>query len=70
MSVKIILDESKYGNTGDPSKPAHCFYLVEKSGKEKFITLRHCEGDVLVAVSKDQYKQWKNQNIISRLANE
>lgn len=67
MNVTIKLDESKYGNTSQGTKfPLKEFYYLGKNSKEEFITARHCDGLTLIAVTKQQFNQWKNLKILSR----
>lgn len=66
MSVKVVLDESKYGNTGVDDMPLYAFYRVKKNGNEEFITDRNCDGITLIAVTKEQFNQWKNHNWVAR----
>lgn len=67
MGVKVVLDESKFGNTScDKTMPLYGFYRIKKNGIEEFITARNCDGTTLIAVTKAQYKQWKSYNLTSR----
>lgn len=59
----VALDESKFGNTHEEKGEWYCFYKITKRSKE-FITKRKCFGE-LVAVTKTQYNQWKNEKIIA-----
>jgi len=66
MSVKVVLDESRYGYTGIDSTPLYAFYRVKSNGDEEFITARNCDGATLIAVTKEQFNQWKNHNWVAR----
>lgn len=66
MSVKIELDESKFGNLKeDTSKSLYKFYFINKDNEVEHITARHGDGTILIAVNRKQYKQWKNLKIFS-----
>jgi hypothetical protein len=58
--VKVILDESLYGEGQLTDGPAFSFYSF-KDGKFDPITTRNSE--VLIAVTKDQFNSWKNLDI-------
>ena len=63
--VEIVLDEMQFGKTyEDPSKPRMAFYRVGPDGKEEFLTVRH--GEVLIAVTKEQYHGWSKSKIVAR----
>lgn len=70
MTVEIILNENSYGkelpkgNSGDRIKGCSYYELIK--GKEDYICSRM--GDVLEAVTVEQYKRWKNKNIIAKPA--
>lgn len=69
--VKVILDEKQYGKAGqiNADLPLYNFYMIVKDGEE-FITQRHGDGTELVAVTKAQYKGWKNLEIVSKVKEE
>jgi hypothetical protein len=62
--IEVVLDKSKFGNTNEDGL-LYDFYVL-RDGKEEFLTQRRGTGK-LIAVTDEQYKSWKNQNIIARL---
>ena len=63
--VEIILDETQFGNLHeDTGKPRMSFYRVGPEGHEEFLTVRH--GDVLIAVTREQYRGWKKSRIVAK----
>jgi len=68
--IEVKLDTSKFGNTTGPGGKLYNFYRLHKDGGREFITQRKCKGDVLYAVSPDQYKSWRGHHVISELVEE
>lgn len=62
--AEVVLDKSKFGNTGEDGE-LYNFYRVLKNGTEEFLTQRRGDGK-LIAVTDEQYKAWKSQNIVAR----
>ena len=60
--VKIILDETLYGKTQLSYGEGFSFYFYRDGKFEQICTQK---SDTLIAVTKDQYNSWKNQQIVS-----
>ena len=71
INAKVVLDEKQFGHLVDEcSKPTTIFYYItyvkdKETKKEKeiinFVTARCI--DTLVAVTKEQYNNWKAQKL-------
>ena len=54
----IVLDEKQYASIKqDSSLPLYNFFFLNMDNKKEFITQRY--GDTLIAVTEQQYKNWK-----------
>ena len=60
--MQIVLDEDQFGNIKeDKTKPRMAFYYIDGKNNKQFVTVRH--GDILISVTKKQYRNWIKLNI-------
>lgn len=72
-NAEIVLRKELFGQglpKGRPGdiKPEFAFYQLE-NGKENFITAEMSGHPVLIAVTEEQLKSWKNRKIIAKPVN-